>query len=253
MLPSVLFRITDGAVTEQCMRTACMLAFMPSKWYRRSMSIYRIYQSERREIMYNIVNIERQFACGGNEIARKLAAELGYRYHGHDILEEAVNELGISYSFVSAIESTDPESDIFNIHRTPLNDGGLEEKDYPIEIRLFNKVQELIKKYAAEGKCVFVGRAASFILKDTDGCLNAYIYADEDYRLQRAMSVEGIDSQKAAASLIKNDRRRSNFYNANTHRQWGDKKNYSIMLNSGILGTEECVRILSEIVRGSRQ
>ncbi len=40
-------------------------------------------------IMYEIVNIERAFACGGNEIAKKLAADLGYTYHGHDVLEEA--------------------------------------------------------------------------------------------------------------------------------------------------------------------
>ncbi len=201
--------------------------------------------------MYSIVNIERQFGCGGNEMAKKLASKLGYAYHGHDILEEAVSQLGISYSFVAAIESMDPEADIFNIHRTPLADRKIQEKDYPIEIRLFNKEQELIRNYAENGRCIFVGRAASFILDDRDDCLNAYIYADEDYRLQRAMSVEGIDSQKAAAFLIKNDRRRSNFYNANTHRQWEDKKNYDVMLNSGTLGTDECVRILEEIVRGA--
>ena len=50
-------------------------------------------------IMYEIVNIERAFACGGNEIAKKLAADLGYTYHGHDVLEEAANQLGISISF----------------------------------------------------------------------------------------------------------------------------------------------------------
>ena len=201
-------------------------------------------------IMYEIVNIERAFACGGNEIAKKLAADLGYTYHGHDVLEEAANQLGISISFISAIEATDPESDIINIHRTPLLDRKLDEKDYPIEIKLFKKEAELIRNYAEGGKCVFVGRAASFILNDRDDCLNAFIYADEDYRLQRAMSVEGIDSQKAAASLKKNDRRRANFYTAHTRKIWDDKKNYHIMINSGILGTVESVRILEEIVRG---
>lgn len=200
--------------------------------------------------MYEIVNIERQFGCGGNEIAKKLAEKLGYAYHGHDVLEEAADQLGISTSFISAIEATDPESEIFNIHRTPLLDRKLDEKDYPIEIRLFEKETELIRNYAENGKCVFVGRATSFILDDRDDCLNAFIYADEDYRLQRAMSVEGIDSQKAAASLIKNDKRRSNFYSAHTHKVWDDKKNYNVMINSGALGTVESVRILEEIVRG---
>lgn len=200
--------------------------------------------------MYGIVNIERQFACGGNEIAKKLASKLGYAYHGHDIIEEAAGQLGISTSFISAIEATDPESDIFNIHRTPLCDRKIKENDYPIEIRLFDKERELIRNYAENGKCVFVGRATSFILDDHDDCLNAFIYAEEDYRLQRAMSVEGIDSQKAAASLIKNDRRRANFYEAHTHKTWDDKKNYQLMVNSGALGTDESVRILEEIVRG---
>ena len=201
-------------------------------------------------IMYSIINIERQYGSGGNEIAKKLACNLGYEYHGHDILETAAKQLGISYSFVSAIESTSPEADIFNIHRTLLKDSKLGEKDYPIEIRLFNKEQELIREYAEHGKCVFAGRAASFILDDRDDCLNVYIYADDEYRLQRSMSVEGIDSQKAAAFMMKNDLRRSNFYNANTRRLWEDKKNYDILLNSGSLGTDVCIRILEKIVRG---
>ena len=53
--------------------------------------------------MYNIVTIERRYASGGNEIGKKLAAELGYEFHDRNILIEAAKNLGISFHQIEGL------------------------------------------------------------------------------------------------------------------------------------------------------
>ena len=43
--------------------------------------------------MYNIVTIERRYASGGNEIGKKLAKELGFKFYDRNILMEAAKIL----------------------------------------------------------------------------------------------------------------------------------------------------------------
>ena len=46
----------------------------------------------------------------------------------------------------------------------------------------------------------------------------------------------------------KYDKKRANYYRANTMKRWDDYRNYDIVLNSGELGIEGCVKVLKGLL-----
>ena len=46
----------------------------------------------------------------------------------------------------------------------------------------------------------------------------------------------------------KYDKKMANYYRANTMKRWDDYRNYDIVLNSGKLGIEGCVKVLKGLL-----
>lgn len=195
--------------------------------------------------MYDIITIEREFASGGNDIGRRLAAALGYRLYDRNILVEASKKLGLSPMYVENLEETGFGGVLFNLSRTPLGGSGKDGSRQSMAEKLFLEEKRIIETIASEGKAVIIGRAAGYILKEKDDCLRVFIRADKKLRKQRAVEREGIAEAEAEAAIKKHDKRRSDFYNAVTEWEWGNSKNFEICLDSGKLGADTCVSILA--------
>ena len=86
-----------------------------------------------------------------------------------------------------------------------------------------------------------------YILKDKANCLKVFIYASLEERINRIVSVYGESDVAPEKRLKGKDKHRSLFYNYFTDMKWGDPHNYDICLNSGILGFEKCVDIISSL------
>lgn len=199
--------------------------------------------------MYHIITIERQYGSGGNEIGRRLAENLSYRIYDRTILVEAAKRLEIPSIYMEDLEETSSGSIIFNLSQTSL--GGLhkKEKDMPLADKLFHEERKIIEEAVKTENCIIIGRCASHILKDREDCLRVFIYADTAYRTKRALETEHIAPADVDAMLKKVDKRRSNFYNHHTGLVWGQKENFDICLDSGTLGTETCVRLLTDLIK----
>jgi hypothetical protein len=46
------------------------------------------------------------------------------------------------------------------------------------------------------------------------------------------------------------NKKRANYYYANTGRKWRDYRNYDIVLDSAVIGIEGCVAVLSGVLFG---
>ncbi|MDD3205340.1 MAG: cytidylate kinase-like family protein [Lachnospiraceae bacterium] len=194
--------------------------------------------------MYRIITIERQYASGGNEIGKKLARELDYRFQDHSILVEAAKRLEIPSTYVEDLEETAPGSIIFNLSQTVLGGTVKNTNNLPLATRLFLEEKQIIEELVEKGNCVIVGRCASAILKDRKDCLNVFIHADNEFRTKRAIEKEKISPHEVEAILRKNDKRRSNFYQTHTNWTWGDKEHFHMILDSGEIGIDKCIELL---------
>ncbi len=197
--------------------------------------------------MYQVITIEREYASGGNEIGKRVADALGYKLYDRNLLTKAAKELQIASIYIENLEETPSGSFIFNLSKTPI---GGNEKNISLTEKLFEVEKNIIEKAAEEGGCVIVGRAAGYILRERPDCLRVFIHADKEKRMKRAMEKEGIKASEAEGTLKKIDKRRSGFFNSVTKWEWGSPKYFGLSLDSGKLGMDMCVRLLTEAVKG---
>lgn len=198
--------------------------------------------------MYHVIAIERQYASGGNEIGRKLAEILGYKLYDRNLLTEAARALGMSSMYIEGLEETHSGGFLFNLSKTKLG-GSSNEKALSMSDKLFLEEKRIIEEAASQGGCVFVGRAAGYILKERSDCLNVFIHSETEKRIERAIEREGIGLLEVESVLKKNDKRRSGFYNSVTSWEWGNPSFFEICLDSGKLGIDLCVKLLAEAVK----
>ena len=88
-----------------------------------------------------------------------------------------------------------------------------------------------------------MGRCADYILRDLD-CLDVFVCAPMEYRIQRLVQNEGLDPDEAEALMRRKDRTREAYYNFYTFGAWGKADNYDLCIDSSILGidgTADCI------------
>ena len=82
-----------------------------------------------------------------------------------------------------------------------------------VDDRLFLAETKVTRRFAQEGPCVIVGRCADYVLKDLQNVVNVFVMADLPARIKRAVENYDLPREKAETSIIKFDKRRSNYYN----------------------------------------
>ncbi|MCD8054492.1 MAG: cytidylate kinase-like family protein [Lachnospiraceae bacterium] len=191
---------------------------------------------------HRIITISREFGSGGRTIGRLTAEKLGIPCYDHELIDriaeqsgfgkEYIKERGEYTSHASWIASAFSERDFY----------GHSNQDY-----LWNVQRKVILELAEKESCVIVGRCADYILRDTADCLKVFIYADMAKRAERIISQYGESSEAPEKRLRDKDKRRAAYYQFYTDMKWGEARHYHISLDSGTLGIEKCVHVISEL------
>ena len=105
----------------------------------------------------------------------------------------------------------------------------------------------VIEELAEKGSCVIVGRCADYILRDKAHCLNVFIHASMDKRAERIVKEYGERDHTQEQRLKEKDKRRAAYHRFYTDMKWGHAQNYHICLDSGELGIEKCVELISQL------
>ena len=118
--------------------------------------------------------------------------------------------------------------------------------EMPMSDKIFVIQSDVIKKIAAEGPCVIVGRCAESILKDEVNCLSIFIHADFDSRIQRVSEYDKISHDQAAEQIRKTDKKRASYHNYYSELKWGAATSYDFCINSKI-GIENAAKLIVDI------
>lgn len=197
-----------------------------------------------------IVTIARGFGSGGRTIGKMLSEKLGVKFYDKDLIRMASDVSGINEAlFGQSDEKT--KSGVFNklgIYKDEVIAPG--KSGYISEENLFNYQAMVIKQIAAEGSCVIVGRCADYVLRDDPAVVRVFIYADEENCVRNVAEVRGItDRKEALKTIASTDKERASYYKAHTGREWIDARNYDLCLNSGNLGFDKCVDIITDFIK----
>lgn len=187
-----------------------------------------------------VITISREFGSGGRTIGKKVAEQLGIPCYDAEIIQEMVKETGFTPEYVKEAGEYTPgsflSSEFSNRLFGPTNEDILWEHQYKV-----------ITELAQKGPCVIVGRCADYILQDKADCLKVFIHADMDFRARRIVEVYGEREQSPEERLRDKDKRRAAYHRFYTDMKWGYAQNYHLTLNSGVLGIDQCVNIITSL------
>ena len=107
--------------------------------------------------------------------------------------------------------------------------------------------RKILLELSEQESCVIVGRCADYVLRDHADCLRVFIHADMEKRADRIVRVYGETKDAPKKRLREKDRRRAVYYQFYTDMEWGKAQNYHISLDSGTLGIDCCVELLTQL------
>ncbi len=192
--------------------------------------------------MYDkIITIGREFGSGGREIGEKLAKKLGIPCYDKEIVEQVAIESGLLKEEIEKkgeyLSASGKMSTIFTLYNLYSN---MTKDDI-----IWHAQVKVINQLAEKGPCVIIGRCADYILRERNDVFNVFIYSDMDKRKER---IAKLYPDIAPEKLIKEkDKKRAAYYRHFTEMEWGEARHYDICLNSGALGIDECVKVLSDL------
>lgn len=199
-----------------------------------------------------IINVGRQIGSGGGEIARILADKFGCRLLDKELLNLAAKESGFSEKF---FEQNDEQrgflKSLFHMHAPFVGDSNMYRNNFSEE-NLFLFQSEAIKKAASEGSCVFVGRAADYILRDEPNAISIFITADIESRIENVSKRMGIDKNAARKFIDDKEDERSKYYNYYTGKKWGHASSYDLCVDSSILGLEQTAEFIANFIKAAK-
>ncbi len=192
-----------------------------------------------------IITISRQYGSGGREIGRRLAERLGIPYYDKELIILAAERSGYARSLFEEADQKASNSMIFSLMRAG---SMVNSYDLPLNDKIYLIQSGVIQQVARQGACVIVGRCADYVLQDRFPCVNVFIHAALQKRMDRAVKVYGLSPDDVQSVLLKTDKRRETYYNYYTGRKFGDARNYTLSLDSLGVGIENAVRVMADYV-----
>ena len=203
------------------------------------------------------ITIGREKGSGGLEIAQKLSEEFGIPQYDKQLIDEAAKESGLCKELFADIDEKRGSKFISgffsgimgSLYTEYGTSSGINREE------LFRIQSETIIKLANEGSAVFVGRCADYILRERINCLNVFITATPDDRIERLLehnkikNAEKYSREDMKELLEKSDSKRESYYNYFTYKQWGAAASYDICLSSSLLGIDGCVKVIKDIIK----
>lgn len=201
--------------------------------------------------MNTIITLGRQLGSNGKIIGKELAERLGYKFYDKEIIARVAKENGLSESVFAEMDEKPTTSLLYSLVMGVQSAKGLyyQYNDFLNGDNLFKLQVDLIRKIAAEGPCVIVGRCADYILREEPRLIKLFLHSNIEERIKTLMARDGMSEKEARTAVSKADKRRSNYYNFYTNRTWGSVNNYDLCLDTSSLSNEDCVEFLLSYIR----
>lgn len=196
-----------------------------------------------------IINIGRQVGSGGHIIAKQLAADFGCTLYDKELLNLAAKESGFSEKF---FEENDEQrgfiQTLFGMHAPLISDNNFYNNKFSQD-GLFQFQSQAITKAADNGSCVFVGRAADYVLRAYPNVVNIFITANMKDRIKLVCQRLGCDEKDAKKLIIDKESERASYYNYYTGKKWGHSSSYDLCINSSYMGLEKTAKFIGDYIR----
>ena len=191
-----------------------------------------------------IITISREFGSGGRFIGEEVAKKLGIAYYDKEMIGQIAEQAGLSSEYVRENAELSPKKGWFAYAFS-----GRDITGKSVEDMVYEAQRKVIMEIAEKENCVIIGRNADFILKDRKDVLNVFIHGSIPEKVRRICSLYNVTEVDAIKMINDIDKRRRTNYNFYTEQKWGMAENYTMSLNSSVLGYDLCQKIIIDCAK----
>lgn len=192
-----------------------------------------------------IINIGRQFGCGAKDVADALGRKTGIPVYDSELLKKAAQDFGFSESLFSGSDEKKRSFSLASIFNSNIFGCSSMNDD----ASLFAMQAEAIKNIARNGSAIIIGRAANYILRDQDFCLDVFLTCPLEERTKRVAHREGLSEKDALEYIERREKERRDYYNTFTFGDWGMASTYDLCVDTSLLGVEGTAEMILDFAR----
>jgi cytidylate kinase len=201
--------------------------------------------------MIKIVTVEREYGCGGGEIARRLAENLGWKLWDQVLTEEIARLASCSKEAVAQREErTDPlyyrlfKSFLRGSYEGSLNAHKLNLVDSE---SILKYTKAVVEHAASKGNCVILGRGSQLFLRDRADALRIFLYAPRQNKVRRLLA-RGKTEHEAEELVDTVDLERAAFIDKYFKVEWPSRAVYHAMINTA-LGDDNVLELIADLMK----
>jgi cytidylate kinase len=202
-----------------------------------------------------VITISRQYGSGGSDIARRVAARLGWELIDNQFVDRVAERAGMDPVDVERHEERVPSlverlAQALAISSPEVFVATAEPPEAVThEDRIVEMTERVIAEAVQHGDVVMVGRGAQAYLAEWERTLHTYIVAPRAARIAAVMQRLAVDEDEAARTVDDIDKNRERYVKSHYKRQWGHPANYHLCLNSEALGYDGCAEAVAEAAK----
>lgn len=192
-----------------------------------------------------IITISRECGSGGHTIGQLIAEKLNVSFYDKKLLELVARQSGLTEDFIEEQGEHSKRGLLYNLAANISYAYNVNTKGNMIlPDQIFAFQTDIIKELAEKESCVIVGRCSDYILRNRGDCLHVFIHANMEAKKARIIAEHRVAPDQAETHIKDREKKRAAHYHYYTDRIWGSAKNYTICLDSGILGIDKCVELI---------
>ena len=193
-----------------------------------------------------IITIGRQFGSGGHEIGEKLAKKLGIKFYDKELIKLIAKQSGLCEKVLESYDEKPTNSLLYSIvmdiYPSVMYTGPT------IDQQIYQANYDTIRRLADGEPCVIVGRCADYILRDHPELVSVFVHANSDFRAARIAEEYKLPDAKVRDLLEKTDKKRANYYNFQSEKQWGAASSYNLCIESSEVGIDGAVDLIMDYI-----
>ena len=204
--------------------------------------------------MIEIVTIDREYGCGGANIADKLASRLNWKLWDRLLTDEIARLMDCDcYAVEPHEEKQDPlYYRLFKSFMRGSFEGTLNSKTVKMVDAdcVREAAQRVVTKAASEGNAVIVGRGSAYYLRDRPNAFHVLAYAPVEEKVRRLM--EDGKSEATAVELVETvDRDRAAYIKQYFGVDWPSRNLFDLMVNTR-MGDDAVVQTILGAMKASQ-
>lgn len=204
-----------------------------------------------------VIAVSRQVGSDGEEIARKLAEQMGVPYLDREIVSNAAALAGVSEETVQEAERAQSflERMVELLGRYPVAaELGAPIPELPptppMTVDTYRKlIEDVICSVAEKGPAVILGHGGQIALREDRGVLRVHICAPVERRIAYLMTRDSLTAPAARKRIQDDDNRIADYFRTYYRVTWTDPVLYDLVINSDRIGVGPAVDLILKAAR----